>query len=116
MTTSGVERVHHVKDRILAVREILANRSFEDALADIAIWPAFERHLEVISEASRHIPAAWKATLGGDIPWHQVADLGNVIRHGYHHREAPILWSIYLNDLDPLEAAIDRMLAAHGKL
>jgi hypothetical protein len=25
-----------------------------------------------------------------------------------------VLWSVYLNDLDPLEAAIDAMLAAHA--
>ena len=28
--------------------------------------------------------------------------------------ELPTLWAIYENDLDPLEAAIDAMLAAHA--
>lgn len=48
------------------------------------------------------------------MPWPEIAHLGDRMRHAHHRVEAPILWSIYLNDLDPLEAAIDRMLAAHG--
>ena len=40
--------------------------------------------------------------------------LGNLLRHVYHHASVPILWAIYTNDLDPLEAAIDAMLAAHA--
>ena len=76
-------------------------------------WSGFLYELLIISEASRHLPDAWKSQFGPTIDWRQIADLGNRLRHGYHRNEATILWSIYLNDLDPLEAAIDRMLAAH---
>lgn len=41
------------------------------------------------------------------------ADLGNHLRHAYHRTDIGALWSIYEDDLDPLEAAVDAMLAAH---
>ena len=75
---------------------------------------AFERFLEVLSEASRHVPDSWKSGIGADIPWRRVSDLGNHIRHAYHRLDAQVLWSIYEEDLDGLEQVIDAMLAAHG--
>ncbi len=72
-----------------------------------------ERFIEIISEASRHIPAEWKSLHGADVPWVKVANIGNVIRHAYDHVEVSRLWAIYENDLDPLEAAIDAMIASY---
>ncbi len=115
MPTTAIERVAHVKDAISGVREVLDGMSFDEAESSRVVWPAFQRYLEILSEASRHIPAAWKAEHGSDVPWQQIAHLGDRLRHAYQRVEAPILWAIYLNDLDPLEAAIDRMLAAHGE-
>jgi uncharacterized protein with HEPN domain len=74
---------------------------------------AFERFLEIISEASRHIPDDWKAQFGPDVPWREVATLGNVLRHIYQRVELTSLWRIYSKDLATLEAAVDAMLARH---
>jgi uncharacterized protein with HEPN domain len=79
-------------------------------------WPAFERHLEVISEASREVPAAWKAKHGQAVPWPKVAGLGNLLRHVYQHVDGHILWDIYESDLPPLEDAIVAMLADPSRL
>lgn len=73
---------------------------------------AFERFLEILSEASRHVPDEWKREHGA-VPWRQVADLGNHLRHAYHRTDAEALWSIYEDDLDPLEKVVDVMLTAH---
>ena len=51
-----------------------------------------------------------KSTLGANIPWRSVAGTGDILRHAYHRGEFEAIWSIYTNDLDPLEAVIDAML------
>ena len=112
MASAGTKRVRHVKQSIVAIRVILAGRTLEQAHQDRVLWLAFERSLEMLSEASRHIPAEWKLDFPG-IPWRQVGDLGNALRHAYHDLDALALWTIYEHDLAPLEAAIDAMLAAH---
>jgi Protein of unknown function DUF86 len=54
--------------------------TFEEYSSDRKTQRAVERCIEVISEASRHIPDEIK----GDrplIPWRDVATIGNVFRH-----------------------------------
>ena len=109
----GALRVRHVKQSIVSIRNLLRGRSFEDARSDEVAWAAFERFLEILSEASRHIPDDWKTIYGSDIPWGKVGDLGNALRHTYHRADRAILWSTYTDDLTPLEAVIDAMLAAY---
>ncbi|MBJ3784343.1 HepT-like ribonuclease domain-containing protein [Devosia sediminis] len=72
---------------------------------------AFERYLEIISEASRHVPDDLKSSHGPDIPWRAMAALGNVLRHAYHLTDLEILWRIYEQDLRPLRSSVAAMLA-----
>lgn len=108
----AVWRLRDVKRSIVEIRALLDGKSFEQVQAESATRAAFERFLEILSEASRHIPDNWKREYAA-IPWRQVADLGNHLRHAYHRSDAEALWSIYEDDLDPLEAAIDAMLITH---
>ena len=49
-----------------------------------------ERGVEIISEASRHLPEDLKAR-HSEIPWRKVAGIGNVLRHDYESIAAQIL-------------------------
>ena len=113
MTVTSFERAVHVKDAIEGIGEVLKGKTRDEALADRKTWLAFERLLEIVSEASRHISEEMKIEFGRDVPWRDIADLGNVLRHAYHQLNAPVLWDIYENRLRLLEAAIDAMLAAN---
>ena len=113
MATTALDRLAHIRERIALIRALLADTTYEAAYADPTRWAAYERHLEVISEASKSIPDAWKVEGGAAIAWPKVIGLGSLLRHAYQHASGPILWDIYINDLDPLEAAIDAMLAAN---
>jgi uncharacterized protein with HEPN domain len=50
------------------------------------------------------------------VPWRRLVDLGNQLRHAYHHTNPAILWSIYVNDLGQLETSVREMIAAHGPI
>lgn len=109
----AVYRLHDIKDAISNVHQLLDGLTYEQMLADMRTRSAFERQLEIISEASRRVPEEWRQTLGADIPWANVATIGNILRHVYRLVDHRVLWNIYEHDLGPLEAAIDAMLAAH---
>lgn len=47
------------------------------------------------------------------MPWRDIANFGNVLRHAYDGVDVEVLWSVNENDLAPLEQAIDAMLVAH---
>lgn len=107
-------RIGHVKEAIGLSRQLLEGRAPEDVRGDRFARAAFERFLEIVSEASRHIREAWKAE-HPEIPWRSIRDLGNVIRHAYDGIDFAILWGIYEADLAPLEAVLDEMLVAYSR-
>lgn len=106
------ERLDHIKQAIVEIRTMLDGRTIEDIETNRMLRLAFERLLEIVSEASRHIPIDLRNRHDETIPWQQIADLGNLIRHVYHRTSTRALWDIYQSDLSDLEAAIDAMIAA----
>ena len=113
MADRPVMRLGHIKERIVLIRGLVSGRKFAEVAEDPAARAALERFLEVISEASRHLPDAWKSEHPA-IPWRRVHDLGNVIRHAYDQVDLGILWDITEKDLAELELAVDAMLKAHA--
>jgi uncharacterized protein with HEPN domain len=105
-------RLRDMKQCIRQNRSLLEEKTFEQVQGELVTRAAFERFLEILSEASRHLPDSWKDEHSA-VPWRQVADLGNHLRHAYHRTDAEALWSIYEKDLDGLESAVDAILMAH---
>jgi uncharacterized protein with HEPN domain len=100
-----LSRLDDILDAIDQIELILKGRTFDDILADRATRAAFERFIEIISEASRHIPNDLKQS-SPETPWRRIADIGNHLRHAYSHVDAGILWDIYdKGDLARLRAA-----------
>jgi uncharacterized protein with HEPN domain len=70
------ERITHISDAIGHIRQFVEKHSFSSFEADLGTRLAVERLLEVISEASRHIPQEMKAAEAAE-NWRRLADLGN---------------------------------------
>lgn len=109
MSSRAYWRVTDMQSAISEIRKLLEGKSVNSLMSDAATRAAFERFLEILSEASRHIPDDLKEEFS-EIPWRQVADLGNFIRHVYHKVDMEVLWSIYENDLDPLENVVRKLI------
>ncbi|MBA4789870.1 MAG: DUF86 domain-containing protein [Rhizobiales bacterium] len=112
MTARAILRLQDMKQSIADIRDLLADLPMERLDAHRPTRAAFERFLEILSEASRGVPEDWKRSAAPDLPWRRVADLGNHIRHAYHRVDTQILWNIYALELDGLERAVDAMLAS----
>ena len=69
-----------------------------------------QRGVEIISEASRHLPDDLIAR-NPEIPWQKVAGIGNVLRHNYESIAAPVLWKLVEADLPTLEKVCRSELA-----
>jgi uncharacterized protein with HEPN domain len=110
MTRRLTLRLRDMIDAIGDIRALLADKTLTDLQQERFTKAAFERYLEIVSEASRHIPAEMQVEFGAGLPWRQIADLGNQIRHAYHGVLAERLWTIYEDDLGALELAVMAML------
>jgi uncharacterized protein with HEPN domain len=102
------DRLEHIREAIGDIRALLAGKTIEIFDTERATRAAFERFVEIISEASRHIPAESKARFPL-IPWTDIANIGNRLRHAYDGVDPEILWNVYLHELDALETAVKEM-------
>jgi len=93
--------LHHIE---LAERFVtdFDNKAF---LADVRTIYAVTRCLEVISEASRRLPASLKAR-HPSIPWKDIAGAGNIYRHDYEDVVAQYIWDTVKLALPPLRLII----------
>ncbi len=73
------------------------------------LYDAVVRNIEVVSEAARHIPVNLTAHFP-DIPWRAIADMGNILRHGYDNIRDDIIWRTVEDDLPALKNAVAEMI------
>jgi uncharacterized protein with HEPN domain len=102
--------LEHIREAIAIVERRVAGKTLDDLAADDVLRDALERRIEIISEPSRRLPEDMKARHPG-VPWHNVAGIGNVLRHDYYSVNLDIIWRIATQDLQPLAAAVDALLA-----
>lgn len=96
----------HALDDILAaiegIQQATEAKNFADFDGDWLLRHGVQRGIEIISEASRAIPADVQA-LRPEVPWKKVRAIGNVLRHEYHSLSDRIVWAIVaiLAETDP---------------
>ena len=109
MPPSLSDRLLHILSAIEEIQNILGgldkNRFSEDRLRLLSV----ERLLEIVSEGSRHLPPDVREDT--ELPWRAIADLGNLLRHAYHRVDPDTLWYIAMDDLPPLKAVVEQLLA-----
>ena len=71
------------------------------------------RAVEIVSEAVRHLPQDLTAR-HTQIPWADIRNIGNKLRHEYHRVDRKILLDIVRYDLDGLEKVIRAELFRAG--
>jgi uncharacterized protein with HEPN domain len=111
MVRSPIPRLTDIIEAIERVSGVLVNVSLEAFENDWQRQWLVERGVEIISEASRHLPDDLKAR-NPEIPWQKVAGIGNVLRHDCESIAAAVIWKLVQADLPTLEKACRSELAA----
>jgi uncharacterized protein with HEPN domain len=109
MPPTLADRVVHILEAINLIQATLAGVSYDDFKTDQIRRFGIERLLEIVCEASRHVPPPIKASEPG-IPWQRITDFGNRLRHAYHQIDADIVWRIIQEDLGALKAFVERVI------
>ena len=66
---------------------------FENFRRTYHMLRTIERCIEIVSEATRHLPAEFKQRYP-HIPWQPIAGIGNVLRHDYDIVDERIIWEV----------------------
>jgi uncharacterized protein with HEPN domain len=108
---SPTPRLADILQAIELIRSEMAGVTLAAFESDIRKRWLVERGVEIISEASRHLPAEMKARHPG-VPWPKVAGIGNVLRHDYGRVAHDVLWHVVREDLPKLYEVCRAEIAA----
>ena len=89
--------------------EIVSGLNFEDYQRTVVVRRAIERCVEIVSEASRHLPDAMKDRYPG-AHWQEIKAIGNLLRHEYQRVDDLVMWRIAKNFFPELRRVIADML------
>lgn len=97
-----------IAEAIALIERYLQGRERGDLDREPMLRQAIERNIEIVSEASRRLPDAWKARHPA-VPWRKVAGIGNVMRHDYDRIDNTVLWRAATVEMRALKAAVEAM-------
>ncbi|MDP3896880.1 MAG: DUF86 domain-containing protein [Mesorhizobium sp.] len=110
MSRAEIDRLYDIMAAIDAADRSVGGLTFDDFAKSETLFAALCYFVMVISEASRHISDERKAAYP-DLPWRQIADTSNLIRHVYFKIDAERLWNIYEQHLPRLRPVVVDMIA-----
>lgn len=96
-----------IRHNIYLARSFVEGLSYESFRDSAIAFYAVTRALEIISEASRRLPADLKAR-HPDIPWDDMAGAGNVHRHNYEDVQHRLVWGTVQARFPALLTAIEQ--------
>jgi uncharacterized protein with HEPN domain len=100
---SPAQRLSDIVENVDAIDAFTAWMDFDAFAADRKTVYAVVRALEIISEASRRLPAELKVR-HTDIDWVAVAAAGNIYRHEYEGVDENLIWHTVRYGLGTLRA------------
>jgi len=110
MKKSVTVYLNDILESIAKIEAYTVNKSLSEAdfLEDVQTQDSVLRRLEIIGEASRKIPLAFRKQ-HPQIPWKGMAGLRDVLIHGYDQVNIDRVWQVVVKDLPPLKAGLLRI-------
>lgn len=102
---------HDILEAIDRIEQVTRGKPLAEFEASWELRWLVQRGIEIISEASRAIPAELTRTRP-EIPWSRVRGIGNVLRHEYQGLSDPIIWKVVADELPRLKLAVQALDAA----
>ena len=100
-------------DKIEDCTESLHN-SYEAFAENVIYQDAAEMNLFQIGEQANHLSDKCVEQMG-DVPWHQIIGLRNIIAHGYDTIQVEQIWNTMVKDVPDLKKKISEFLSDIGE-
>ena len=112
MSKKGRDTLLFVEDILDAIEKIeryTRNLTFEDLRENDMAIDAIVRNLEVIGEASKHVPENIKRKYPF-VEWKEAIGFRNVLAHNYFGIDYEAVWDTIIKNLPPLKENIIKVL------
>jgi uncharacterized protein with HEPN domain len=104
-----VTRLRDRLEAIEAVEEMIDGVDLAAYRTDIKLRLAVERAIEIVSEASRFLPEAAKASFPS-VAWAEIAAIGNKLRHEYQRIDDRLMFKVATRSLTDLKPVVQELI------
>jgi len=109
MSHSPLEYLRHMRDEIEYLSEMTVGLHKERFLQDATLKRAFVRSIEIVGEASKKVPVAFRAQYP-EFNWKAIAGMRDRLIHGYFGIDYDIVWDVVENKVPVLRKQIQEIL------
>lgn len=102
-------RLHDILEAIDGVVEMTEGVDLDAYRRDFKLRKAVERCIEIVSEATPHVPTDMKGEFSNQ-PWHEIEAIGNLLRPQYQRVDDLIIWKIATRSLPALRCVVVAMI------
>ncbi|PSB18609.1 DUF86 domain-containing protein [Phormidesmis priestleyi ULC007] len=103
-------RLRHMQDSAIEAMSFVENCTRKDLDSDRMLTLALVKDIEIIGEAAGRVSADCKAKYP-QVPWLQMIGMRNRLTHAYFEIDLDIVWEVVTNDLPPLVAELEKIIA-----
>ena len=111
MSKKGREITDYLDDirtAIAEVQEFTAGMTYDDFVADKKTVNAVIRSLEVLGEATKHVPLAFRRKHPA-VPWAKMAGMRDVLIHDYMGVDLKTVWMVAQDRLSELKRLMNEL-------
>lgn len=102
--------IGHIIESIELIEHYSEKLTTDTFKKDQALQDAIIRRLEIIGEATKNIPASFKASYT-EIPWKQIAGIRDILIHEYFDVDLDLTWQVVKRELRPLKTKLQVLLS-----
>lgn len=106
-------RIEDILESLDLISEYVKELDYDSWKKDRKTIDAVIRNIEIIGEASSHVPANIQEKYS-DIPWYEMKGLRNILIHEYFGVDTDVLWRTIKEDLPSLKIKIQKMFVNLG--
>ena len=112
MMRRDIQRIQDVLDAIRMIEKHTPSGKVDfDNNELVRMWCL--KHIEIIGEAVANVSDEFRELHPG-IPWRQITAMRNQLIHGYFGIDWDIVWDVVERDMQPLKAAVEKILRIEG--
>jgi uncharacterized protein with HEPN domain len=88
--------------------------TYEQFIKDRKTINAVVRSIEIVGEASKHLPESLKSKYK-ELPWREITGMRDKLSHAYFGIDSETIWQTIKENIPPLKETIQKMLKDQEK-